>query len=123
MRQILAAFAVSFLCGGVLLAAPSAASAAPGVTALPTDTFSAVEPVDYARRFYRRNGYYPGAAPVIVGAPPVVVEGAPVVVEGAPVIVEVPLAPPRPLSCGEFRFWNGEACIDARYNKVNVGPK
>ena len=123
MRQIFAAFAVTIVCGGGLLAAPSAATAAPGLAPLPAVTTSAVEPVDYARRFYRRNGYYPGAAPVIVGAPPVVVTAPPVVVEGAPVIVEVPLAPLRPLSCGEFRFWNGEACIDARYNKVDIGPK
>jgi hypothetical protein len=123
MRQMFAVLAVSMLCGGGLLAAPSAAAAGPGLIALPTATVSMVEPVDFARRFYRRNGYYPGAAPVIVGAPPVVVTAPPVVVEGAPVIVEVPLAPLRPLSCGEFRFWNGEACIDARYNKVNVGPR
>ncbi|HYH71148.1 MAG TPA: hypothetical protein VEX16_07560, partial [Methyloceanibacter sp.] len=65
----------------------------------------------------------PGAAPVIVTAPPVVVTAPPVVVEGGPVVVEVPLVPPRPLSCGEYHFWNGAACVDARYNKVNVGPK
>jgi hypothetical protein len=26
----------------------------------------------------------------------------------------VPAAPVRPLSCGEFRFWNGERCVDVR---------
>ena len=26
-----------------------------------------------------------------------------------------PLAPVRPLSCGEFRFWNGESCVDVRF--------
>ena len=117
MRHIFAAFAVAFICGGLLITAPSTGSAAPGLAPLPAVTTSAVERVDYARRFYRRNGYVPGAAPVIVTAPPVVVEGTPVIIE------VVPLAPPRPLSCGEFRFWNGEACVDARYNKVNVGPK
>lgn len=25
------------------------------------------------------------------------------------------LAPVRPLSCGEFRFWNGEHCVDIRF--------
>ena len=123
MRQMFAVLAVSMLCGFGLLAAPSAAIAALGLAPLPAVTPSAVERVDYARRFYRRNGYYPGAAPVIVGAPPVVVTAPPVVVEGAPVIVEVPLAPPRPLSCGEYHFWNGVACVDARYNKVDIGPK
>ena len=70
MRQIFATFAVSILCCGGLLAAPSAATAAPGLAPLPALTTSAVERVDYARRFYRRNGYLPGAAPVIVTAPP-----------------------------------------------------
>ena len=123
MRQIFATFAVSILCCGGLLAAPSAATAAPGLAPLPAVSTSAVERVDYARRFYRRNGYLPGAAPVVVTAPPAVVTAPPVVVDGAPAIVEVPLVPPRPLSCGEYHFWNGAACVDARYNKVNVGPK
>jgi len=26
-----------------------------------------------------------------------------------------PLAPVRPLSCGEFRFWDGERCVDVRF--------
>lgn len=24
------------------------------------------------------------------------------------------VVPVRPLSCGEFRYWNGERCVDAR---------
>jgi hypothetical protein len=35
----------------------------------------------------------------------------------------VPLPPPRPSSCGEFRFWNGQACVDARYNTPYLGPR
>jgi hypothetical protein len=27
----------------------------------------------------------------------------------------VPVAPIRPLSCGEFRFWDGERCVDVRF--------
>ena len=26
-----------------------------------------------------------------------------------------PQAPARPLSCGEFRFWDGERCVDVRF--------
>lgn len=26
----------------------------------------------------------------------------------------------RPASCGEFRYWNGERCADARVNPPNV---
>ena len=33
------------------------------------------------------------------------------------------IAPPRPRSCGEFRYWNGVACVDARYNDPYLGPK
>jgi hypothetical protein len=35
----------------------------------------------------------------------------------------VVLPPPRPSSCGEFHFWNGTACVDARYNKPYLGPR
>lgn len=55
--------------------------------------------------------------PVVVPAP-VVPEAAPLV-EGAPVVV----VPVRPLSCGEYRYWNGQACVDARYNTPYLGPR
>lgn len=48
---------------------------------------------DHWRHYYRRHGddwrryYRPLAAP----------------------------APVRPLSCGEFRFWDGERCVDVRF--------
>ena len=29
------------------------------------------------------------------------------------------LPPPRPMSCGKYRYWNGEYCADAPY----VGPR
>jgi hypothetical protein len=28
----------------------------------------------------------------------------------------------RPASCGEFHFWDGERCVDARFNKPYLGP-
>jgi len=31
--------------------------------------------------------------------------------------------PVRPLSCGEYHYWNGSACVDARYNDPYLGPK
>jgi hypothetical protein len=34
-------------------------------------------------------------------------------------VTEVPL---RPASCGEFHFWDGAACVDARFNKPYLGP-
>jgi hypothetical protein len=43
------------------------------------------------------------------------------------VAVDVPavivLPPPRPLSCGEYRYWDGARCVDARYNKPYLGPR
>ena len=32
-------------------------------------------------------------------------------------------SPPRPRSCGRYRYWNGEYCADARYERPYVGPK
>ncbi|ODR97042.1 hypothetical protein AUC69_13050 [Methyloceanibacter superfactus] len=35
----------------------------------------------------------------------------------------VVVAPLRPASCGEFHYWNGVACVDARFNDPYIGPK
>lgn len=32
-----------------------------------------------------------------------------------------PPVPVRPLSCGEFRFWNGHACVDIRQSSTTAG--
>ena len=37
-----------------------------------------------------------------------------------PVIAIVPV---RPTSCGEFRYWDGDRCVDARYNNPYLGPR
>ena len=42
--------------------------------------------------------------------------------EGAPAAVIV-LPPPRPASCGQYRYWNGDRCVDARYNNPYLGPR
>jgi hypothetical protein len=31
--------------------------------------------------------------------------------------------PARPTSCGQYRYWNGEYCADARYERPYLGPK
>jgi hypothetical protein len=31
--------------------------------------------------------------------------------------------PPRPSNCGEYRYWNGQYCADARYEPPYVGPR
>ena len=33
------------------------------------------------------------------------------------------LPPPPPPSCGEFRYWNGEYCADARVQPPYTGPR
>jgi hypothetical protein len=42
--------------------------------------------------------------------------------EAAPAAVIV-LPPPRPRSCGQYRYWNGDRCVDARYNDPYLGPR
>lgn len=37
-----------------------------------------------------------------------------------PIIAIVPV---RPVSCGEYRYWDGERCVDARYHTPYVGPR
>ena len=39
----------------------------------------------------------------------------------APAVIFLP--PPRPASCGQYRYWNGERCVDARYNTPYIGPR
>src|SRR5262249_24603635 len=85
----------------------TSAGAAPG----------AVDPVGRGPGFvlggWRRYYDYPGAYAV----PPVV---APAPAVTPPVVVQQPVVvvpPPRPTSCGEFHYWNGQYCVDARYNR------
>jgi hypothetical protein len=66
---------------------------------------------DYWKRYWRRHGGAPVVDPDADAAAPVVEETLP------------PPPPPRPLSCGEFHYWNGQACVDARYNNPYLGPK
>jgi hypothetical protein len=40
--------------------------------------------------------------------------------ETPPLVVIVPV---RPASCGQYRYWNGDRCVDARYHNPYVGPR
>ena len=40
--------------------------------------------------------------------------------ETPPMIAIVPL---RPASCGQYRYWNGDRCVDARYHDPYIGPR
>jgi len=75
-----------------------------------------IEKAGYWRRYWRRQGY----------GPDVVLPDAEVDVDvdgdvDVPAIVVLP--PPRPLSCGEYRYWDGERCVDARYHNPYIGPR
>ncbi len=97
----------------------SIASPAPGAAGLVTSHGS------FERVGWRRNyGYSPYAAPPVVVVPQVPV-APPVVVQQQPVIVQQPVVvlPPRPASCGEYHYWNGQYCVDARYNRPYLGPR
>ncbi len=64
-------------------------------------------------------GYYapPRYAPTYGYAPPPPVYYR----EPAPIVEFLP--PPRPSSCGKFRYWNGDYCADARYRPPYIGPR
>jgi hypothetical protein len=127
MRRILTLMTV--IAGGSLCLGLSShdAKALPSSTiSAPAAMPSAIESVQYyTRRQLRRRG------PVVVvpnnGAtadPDVEVEAdADALSQGGlspPVIAIVPV---RPTSCGEYRYWNGSRCVDARYNDPYLGPR
>ena len=68
-----------------------------------------VEQVAYWRRYCKFHDCTAPQVSVTVDAPP------PVVNPDNPAIIAI--VPIRPVSCGEFHYWNGSACVDARYNK------
>jgi hypothetical protein len=76
----------------IVSAAPGQAGPQPTVPAKAWNATGMINKVD-DRHYYRRHGaaywhrYYRPVAPAV---------------------------PVRPLSCGEFRFWDGERCVDVR---------
>ena len=103
------------LFGGALIAGIIALSS-DRAHAFPQPLFEAAEPaqsaieVGWRRRYWRRYGVWPGD-PVAdfesdLDVPPYVL-----------------VTPRRPRSCGEYHYWNGVACVDARYNDPYLGPR
>ena len=85
----------------------------------------AVAPSDLAATMiekagWRRNWRRPGYGPEIVLPDAEVAVGVDADVDVPAIIV---LPPRRPLSCGEYRYWDGDACVDARYHNPYIGPK
>ena len=73
---------------------------------------TAVETVGWRDRYYRRHGVWPR------GARRAIRDNA---IEADDNVVIV--APVRPSSCGEYHYWNGVTCVDARYTDPNLGPE
>jgi hypothetical protein len=116
---------MAVLIGGGLAATDSPpdvnAGSVPAISA-PAAAGALVEQAgDWKRRW--RRGYYDPEMVIPDAEVEVDVEaGGDVDVEvDAPVVIVLP--PPRPLSCGEYRYWNGERCVDARYHTPYLGPK
>jgi hypothetical protein len=114
MRLVLSLAAAAIIAAFVPNVSTKSATAAPlpAITSLDAAP-SAVETVGWRRRYWRRYGVWAPAGP-----PPAVVEEDVIVDDDAVII-----APVRPRSCGQFHYWNGVACVDARYNDPYLGPK
>jgi len=115
--RILLTSAAAIVAGGLVLglgAGEANAGPLPAMSNLSVDA-SAVETVGWRERYYRRHGVWP------TGPRRALDDDGDVVVttDGDAVII----APVRPLSCGEYHYWNGVACVDARYNDPYLGPK
>jgi len=101
----------------ILLGSHGQAAAGPAVVASPAVSQSFAEKAGW-RGYCRRYGCGPEAAYPGVEALP----GDEIDLEiDVPAVVVLP--PPRPLSCGQYRYWNGERCVDARYTDPYLGPK
>jgi hypothetical protein len=72
-------------------------------------------------QYYTRRPWWRRQGPVVV--PKAAIEADPNLAEGGlnpPVVAIVPV---RPTSCGEYRYWDGDRCVDARYNNPYLGPR
>lgn len=115
MRLVLT-LAAALTMGGLALGTGSGiASPLSSLTAMSsalTPANTAVETVGWRRRYLRRHGAWP--------MEPIVNDDVIVETDAGDVVVVVPV---RPASCGEYRYWDGVACVDARYNDPDLGPK
>ena len=107
MRTLFAPATISLLLLAIAGFAPNGAEAGP-VTGWAQQSPSLVTNAAMYRRHYR------GAAPL--AAEPY--DGA-VMSEAVP----APLVVVRPSSCGQYKYWNGMGCVDARYTNPHLGLK
>jgi hypothetical protein len=116
-------FVTVLVSAGICLAVSSHDSEAASLPAVSSPAEASALVVEAGwRRNWRRYGppvvVPDAAADVDVDAEvsePVTVPG-----ETPPVIVIVPV---RPASCGQYRYWDGARCVDARYHDPYIGPR
>jgi len=89
----------------------------PAMTAPSVDA-TAVQTVGWRDRYYRRNGVWPSVPRAAIERGVIVSPGD--LNDDDDVVFVVPL---RPSSCGQYHYWNGVTCVDARYNDPYIGPK
>lgn len=122
--RILLTSAAALVAGSLVLglsAQSATAGPLPALTSPAIDT-TAVEKVGWRQRYYRRHGVWPTGPRRAIRDDDVVVaaDGNPIAAAPGETIV---ITPVRPRSCGEYHYWNGVACVDARYNDPYLGPK
>ena len=113
--------AAALIAGALLLSAGATSASAAPLLSVPylADASIGVQQVDWRRRYYRRNGVWPP-----VSVPRAMVEDE--IIDDVIVAPDAPVVrifPPRPASCGEFHYWDGERCLDARYHDPYVGRR
>lgn len=125
MRRILTlmtAIAVGSLCLG--LSSRDAEALPSPIASAPVATPTAVTNAQYyTRRQWRRRGpvvVVPNAGVVVDPDVEVEVDALPQGGLNPPIIAIVPV---RPSSCGQYRYWNGDRCVDARYHDPYLGPR
>jgi hypothetical protein len=114
MHRLLILAAV--LIGGAagLVAASHEADAGPS----PSAVAAVAAPAPVLEAGWRRNWRrYPPA----VVMPDADVEVDVIVPNEAPPLIAI--VPVRPASCGQYRYWDGDRCVDARYNNPYIGPR
>ena len=92
--------------------------------ALPSPAISApaAMPTSIANvQYYTRRPWLRRQGPVVV--PKEAIEADPNLAEGGLNPPVIAIVPARPTSCGQYRYWNGERCVDARYNDPYLGPR
>lgn len=106
MRRVYALAVASAAVGLLIGTTPSPQAAPLAGLAAPEAAIGVVEKVGMYRRHYRR------------AVPAEQLDGPMVGEAGPPAVVVV-----RPSNCGQYKYWNGTTCADARYTDPYLGPK